>query len=430
MCLFYRRIAVQIWHQRRQRDTQHEAKLQAGRSRASEDAIRRNAAKNSLRGLKGGFLSKGTENSSNLRGSRMSIKKSPDSVPIRQAETVFEAMKWPEQLPAAFAIRQYEALKETALKDASFTNNGFLPEGESKQRLRQALMERCQSQVPWMHRLQQEHQRVRAAMERAQWQSGATPTADDLGRLKKFEDMCKMETAKVEEEAEWLGDKDGAAGMGTRIWPMAFELHAKANAQNAEREKMARLHHDKTLRAYAEHSAKPWPSEMPGIAQRRTYEQMKAAILQQLPQLAQAAMLEGRPAPQVVGGQVARQLRAALMARCQQIVPLIQRLQAEGRAFKTAVERGHVENKDAAHFRSIDIDVKTEIDAVKVEAEWLSDDTGTRVGMGDQVWPAAFQIYAKRRAEVAKQIQAAQMQRQEDEVINEAESPVSADAID
>jgi hypothetical protein len=160
---------------------------------------------------------------------------------------------------------------------------------------------------------------------------------------------------------------------------------------------------------------------------------MKAAVFKQLPQPAQVAMLEGRPAPQVVGGQVARQLRAALMARCQQIVPLIQRLQAEGRAFKTAAERGQVEDDDASRFRAIDIDVKAEIDAVKVEAEWLSDDTGNRLGMGDQIWPAAFQIYAKRRAEVAKQIQAAKIQREQLPTaapLDALKSPIVADLVD
>lgn len=374
----------------------------------------------------------GIESGPNSRGSSTPDQR-PGEVEKQQVGPTFEAMKWPAQLPAVSAIRQYEALKAKALKDGATADGVPLPEGETKQRLRRALMERCQLQVPWLHRLKQERRRVHAAMERARWQSGATPTAEDLGKLKQFENMCKTETGKVEEEAEWLGDKDGAAGMGNRIWPMAFELHAKANTQSAEREKMVQAHYEKTLKAYTERSAKPWPTALPGIAQRMTYEQMKAAVLKQLPQPAQAAMLEGRPAPQVVGGQVARQLRAALMARCQQIVPLIQRLQAEGRAFKTAAERGQVEDDDASRFRAIDIDVKAEIDAVKVEAEWLSDDTGNRLGMGDQIWPAAFQIYAKRRAEVAKQIQAAKIQREQLPTaapLDALKSPIVADLVD
>ena len=424
-----RRIAVQIWHQRRQHTAQNEAKVQTAHAKAREEEVRCNSAKNSLRGLKGGFLSKGTEHKSTPATSRTVSKKSQDGKG-RRVGTPFEAMKWPEQLPAASAIRQYEALKEKALKDSGSADGVPLAEGETKQRLRQALMECCQLQVPWMHRLQQENQRVRAALERARWQSGATPTADDLGKLNKFDNMCKIETTRVEEEAEWLGDKDGAAGMGDRIWPMAFELHAKASAQNTEREKVVRAHHDKSLKAYAERSAKPWPNELPGATQRVTYEQMKAAVLKQLPQSAQAAMLEGRCAPKVVGGQAARQLRAALMSRCQQVVPLIQRLQAEGRAFKMASERGQVDDDDAARFQAIDAQVKAEIDAVKAEAEWLSDETGTRTGMGDQIWPAAFQIYAKRRAEIAKQIQAAQVQRQQIQTHGEIKPHVAADAID
>jgi len=410
------RIAVQIWHQRRQQDAPKEAQVNAVHPGACDDATRREISKNSLKGLKGGFLSKGSEGGSSAANSKKG-KQSKTPSKEKSKKAVFEAMKWPEQLPGATAIREYEALKEKTLQAVVLTNDTILAEGEAKQCLRQALMERCQQQVPWMHRLQQEHQRVRVAIERARWQSGVTPTANDLGKLKDFETKCKAESAKVEKEAEWLGDKDGAPGMGGRIWPMAFELYAKANAQNAEREKLVRAHHEKTLKAYAERSAKPWPSNIPGITQRATYEQMKAAILKQLPQPAQAATLQGQPAPQVVGGQVARQLRAALMARCQQVVPLIQRLQAEGRAFNVAAERGHVDDDDVTCFHAAESNVKAEIDAVKVEAEWLSDDTGTRAGMGDQIWPAAFQIYAKRRAEIAKQIQAAQMQRKQASVV-------------
>ena len=45
-----------------------------------------------------------------------------------------------------------------------------------------------------------------------------------------------MESASIQEEAEWLGEQDGTPGMGEKIWSMAFELHAKANAQNTKRE--------------------------------------------------------------------------------------------------------------------------------------------------------------------------------------------------
>ena len=135
---------------------------------------------------------------------------------------------------------------------------------------------------------------------------------------------------------------------------------------------------------------------------------MKSAALQQLPQPAQAAMLQGHTAPRVVGERAARQLRAALMARCQQVIPLIQRLQAEGFVFNKAVELGHVNEKDIACFEAVDTSVKAEIEAVKSEANWLSDNSGTNAGMGEQIWPAAFQIYTRRRAEVTKQIQTAQ----------------------
>jgi len=211
------RIAVQIWHQRRQQDAPKEAKVNKAHAGACDDADRREIAKNSLKGLKVGFLSKGSEGGSSALNSK-SIKQSKTPYKEKVKAPVFEAMKWPEELPGAAAIREYEALKEKTLR----TNNTILAEGEAKQGLRQVLMERCQQQVPWMHRLQQEHQRMQVAIERARWQSGVTPTANDLGKLKDFETKCRAESAKVEKEAEWLGDKDGAPGMGGRIWPMAF----------------------------------------------------------------------------------------------------------------------------------------------------------------------------------------------------------------
>merc|ERR1719371_96815 len=105
---------------------------------------------------------------------------------------------------------------------------------------------------------------------------------------------------------------------------MAFELHAKANAQNTKRERLLQLHQEKILQTYAAGTAKPWPADLPGVKQRSIYDQMKSAALQQLSQPAQAAMLQGHTAPRVVGERAARQLRAALMARCQQVIPLIQ----------------------------------------------------------------------------------------------------------
>jgi hypothetical protein len=73
-----------------------------------------------------------------------------------------------------------------------------------------------------MQQLQQEQLRASAASERARWQSCAVPTARDISMLKQFENKCIAESAKVKEEADWLGNLDGAPGLGDRIWPMAF----------------------------------------------------------------------------------------------------------------------------------------------------------------------------------------------------------------
>lgn len=251
---------------------------------------------------------------------------------------------------------------------------------------------------------------MRDALERARWQSGTTPTLEDRRKLEEFAKKCRTETAKVEAEAEWLCDEDGTTGMGRRIWPTAFELNAQASMQSAEHERLLQAHHEKTLQAYAEHTAKPWPSELPGTKQRFAYDQMKTSILGQLPRSVQARMFQGHNTSQVISNQNACQLRAALLARCQQAIPLIQRLQAEGHALKIATERGHVDTKDADSFEAIDTFIKEEIESVNAEAEWLSDNTqnGTK-----EIWPDAFKIYTKRRAEVAKQILVAQLQHPE-----------------
>ena len=384
-----RRIAVQIWNQRRQEDAARARALKA----TTEDAARRRDAGSGLKGLKGGFLGKVIES------------KPSSSRQFAYTQPAFKPMTWPETHPRERAIQEYEFIKAGFLNQDQDKGEAV---GRARQRLRDALLQRCQQQIPWILSLRQEQQRTRIATERARWQSSEIPTAEYLSTLQVFETKCKMESASIQEEAEWLGEQDGTPGMGEKIWSMAFELHAKANAQNTKRERLLQLHQEKILQTYAAGTAKPWPADLPGVKQRSTYDQMKSAALQQLPQPAQAAMLQGHTAPRVVGERAARQLRAALMARCQQVIPLIQRLQAEGFVFNKAVELGHVNEKDIACFEAVDTSVKAEIEAVKSEANWLSDNSGTNVGMGEQIWPAAFQIYTRRRAEVTKQIQTAQ----------------------
>lgn len=300
----------------------------------------------------------------------------------------YEATKWPDEVPSVVAIRHYENLKASLLHE-NCTNAGK----DYRTKLKEVLMERCRLQVPWMQLLQQERERARVATLRAQWQPCArAPTADDIDKLKDFEGKCLVESLKVREEAEWLGNQDGAPGLGGRIWPIAFELHAKVSTDH---EKLLSTHHEKTFKF----PNKPWPRELPGTTQRLIYEQLKDSTLKDLSRSAQ-----GRSAPHVVSAEVSRQLRAALISRCQQMVPLLRRLQSEGRAFKIAAERGQLDDQDVACFLAIEEQSKAEIDAVKAEAEWLSDDVGTR----DQIWPAAFEIYAKRRAQIAKQVRTVQ----------------------
>ena len=88
-------------------------------------------------------------------------------------------------------------------------------------------------------------------------------------------------------------------------------------------------------------------------------------------------MLEGKSAPTVCGSAAARQPRAVLMVRCQQTVSIIQRFQAEARAVQTAAERHHIDAAEYTAFEQTDVNVKAEIDTVKLEAEWLSGDSGT-----------------------------------------------------
>ena len=149
------------------------------------------------------------------------------------------------------------------------------------------------------------------------------------------------------------------------------------------------------------------PRELPGGAERAAYAELKAKAMDGLGERGRQAMLEGRLAPEVVGEASAGELRKSLMDRAVEVVPLLQRLQAEARAARAARERDQVDGATLAAFDAIDGAMQREIDEVKGEAEWLSDQTGQRRGMGEQIWPMAFQVYAQRRAEVARRAESA-----------------------
>ena len=150
-----------------------------------------------------------------------------------------------------------------------------------------------------------------------------------------------------------------------------------------------------------------WPRELPGGAERAAYAELKAKAMDGLGERGRQAMLEGRLAPEVVGEASAGELRKCLMDRAVKVVPLLQRLQAEARAVRVARERDQVDDATLGAFDAVDGAMKREIDEVKGEAEWLSDQTGQRRGMGEQIWPMAFQVYAQRRAEVARRAESA-----------------------
>ena len=47
--------------------------------------------------------------------------------------------------------------------------------------------------------------------------------------------------------------------------------------------------------------------------------------------------------------------------------------------------------------------MQREIHEVNGDDEWLSDQTGLR-GMGERIWPMAFRVHARRRAEAARRL--------------------------
>ena len=451
------RIAVQIWQQRRQaaasREAQEasarEAEVEQIKAKEKSDSlkakVRAAQAKKSLKGLKGGFLDGGGGSSSKKNGkssqkSSSEVKKKEIDEP-KKAE--FQASQWPDKLPNLRQKEVYEKFKTHAIEEYK-RNNGAatvdedddddnviiptLPESETKHRLRQTLMDRCQHLVSLLKALDQETERYRQAIDRARWADNVgAPKPEDWGRLERISQLAQDEKKLVEEEAEWLGDKDGAPGFGEKIWPMAFQIYQQLRSETEKQQKAAT---DNVVAAYSNHRAKPWPTSLPGKKHRDEYERLKAALLAALPTNARAAVLAGRPAPAIVGQQHARQLRQALMSRCQQTVPLIQRLQAEAKGVHIAASRGLVDDDELTAFHNIDKALKIEVETVKNEAEWLSDDAGNRRGMGDQVWPAAFQIYAKRRAEIAENLRLAQQQKQQPTITAAAPAPKSADNSD
>ena len=90
-----RRIAVQIWNQRRQEDAARARALKA----TTEDAARRRDAGSGLKGLKGGFLGKVIDS------------KPSSSRQFASTQPAFKPMTWPENHPRERAIQEYEFIK-------------------------------------------------------------------------------------------------------------------------------------------------------------------------------------------------------------------------------------------------------------------------------------------------------------------------------
>lgn len=424
------RIAVQIWQQRRQQQSQ-EAKAQNDklhqtekeRDEAKKAKARALEAKKSLKGLKGGFLGGSTDKkkksnssmSSNDGGnkSETSKKEEASSSSSSSEENRYIPARWPEELPCAPARARYLKLKKATCGDRDPPE--ALEEGPGRQRLRQALMERCQHHVPFVRFVKAEEARARAALERSKWCSGAgAPTPEDLGKIQAMDALAKQEMELVEAEAEWLGDPSGSPGMAGRIWQHAFDLEAQMRQRRQEHEKQQRAATEKALKAYASREAKPWPKQLPGSRQRGEYETAKAAALRGLSQAQQNAMLQGRPAQQIIGGEATKKLREALVNRALQCVPLIQRLQTDAGAVKIASERGQVDDDDLQNFKFVDSAVKAEVEAVKVEADWLGGgDEGRR--MGDAIWPHAFKVHAEKRQGVLAKLQEQKLRQQQQE---------------
>lgn len=400
------RIAVQLWQQRRQQQLQ-EAKVKAEQEqlKAKERDEGRKAkeraadAKRSLKGLKGGFLGsaksgttkKGSTRSTNGDGKKQeainSSSQDDDEPPYKTAD-------WPAELPCTAARHRYERLKKQSLAET-----GEVAEGPARQRLRQALMERCQHHVRFVRFIEAEQARAREALERSKWRSGAgAPSSEDLGKIQTMDALAKQEMELVQAEADWLGDPSGEPGMGDRIWQHAFDFERQMRLRHQERDKQQRIAADKVMKVYAAREAKPWPKHLPGAKQRTDYENAKGSALRGLSQSAQRAMLEGRPAQYVIGPEATKRLRAALVQRAMQCVPIIQRLQAEAAGVKLAAERGHVEDDDLENFQRIEAAVNQELESVKAEADWLAE-SGTRK-MGDSIWPQAFKVHAERRQAV------------------------------
>ena len=401
------RIAVQIWQQRRQAaalanvnnsaennstDAKKENDKDKEKAEALKAKVRAQQAKKSLKGLKGGFLDAGDAATDKKKKQNGVVKSSTTKKKKEEEGKQFQASAWPEKLPNLRHREGYEKMKQTLLASGDVE--------DAKKKLRQVLMERCQALVPLLRALDSETERYKNAVDGAKWTGGVgAPSAEDWGRLEKISRLADEEKKTVEEEAEWLEES-----LGDQIWPLAFSIYNKFRSESEKAQKQVT---EKVVAKYQNQTAKPWPKSLPGAKHRDEYERMKASLLASLPPQARTAVLEGRPAPHVVGPQNARQLRQALMARCQQTVPIIQRLQQEARGVHVAAERGLVSDEDLDAFNAIDDALKREVENVKIEAEWLADDAGTRKGMGEQVWPAAFQIYAKRRAEIAKNLQLA-----------------------
>mmetsp|Transcript_13342 Transcript_13342/g.16123 ORF Transcript_13342/g.16123 Transcript_13342/m.16123 type:complete len:356 (+) Transcript_13342:394-1461(+) len=333
----------------------------------------------------------------------------------KKKEQRFQTTQWPPILPNARQREIYERMKKDAIETHNKTSsssgntgkNYHLPENDIKQQLRQVLMERCQALIPLLRAIDAEKERYRAAVDRSRWGSeNLAPTAEDWGRLEQIGNLAATERRLVEEEADWLGDREGkVTNMGEQIWSMAYQSYME---QRGAAEKHKQNETKRVLQAYAAGNAKPWPKQLPGAKQREDYERLKSSFLNNLSSSSQAAIIQGKPVAQVIGADGTKQFRSALMLRCQQLVPLIIRLDLEARGTHMAAEKGHVPENEYQQFKQLEDTVKHEMQLVKQEAAWISGDANT----AEHIWQMAIHLYNQRRAEIAKQLEIKRQQAQ------------------
>ncbi len=117
---------------------------------------------------------------------------------------------WPRELPGLAEIEAYEAAKANVFNEENVSDDIT---DESRMRLRHALMDRCQTHVAWLLRLEREQRSIERMARRGMMSEA------DFQTFSRFAERLDTEVNEVREEAAWLcNDPERSRQASEEIW--------------------------------------------------------------------------------------------------------------------------------------------------------------------------------------------------------------------